>query len=528
LTGGYAALIARWAARVPSAGGDLTLAAATVQPGKPALLELRVESATPLAAPDAFVEGPAGIAFGAPRIASGDRPGETLLRLPVFGEPPALERLPGTRLTVTLVDGERALEAAVTPAAGPPPAGLGALLAILPLALLGGFILNFMPCVLPVLSIKLLGAIAHRDRSRTVLRWGFLATALGVIASFLGLAAILVGLQAAGIAIGWGVQFQQPLFLIGMVVLLTLFACNLWGFFEVPLPAWLGGLGTAGHGRVFLGNFAAGAFATLLATPCSAPFLGTAIGFALAAGPTEIFAIFLALGIGLAAPYLLVALVPALARLLPRPGWWMVGLRRVLGLALAATALWLVSVLMTQIGLAAALVVAGLMAAAALVLAFAHMPMARRLAPAALLLAFLVPAALSSPPGAAAADGFWRPFDRAGIDRLVGEGRVVFIDVTADWCLTCKVNERLVIDAPALHQRLAAPGVVAMRADWTRPSAAIAGFLRGFGRYGIPFYAVYGPSAPGGIALSELLTTDQVAAALGAAAGPGPVAGAQR
>lgn len=523
---GHAALITRYAARVPGDGSTagLTLSAATIIPGKHPALQLRVRSEAPLLAPDAFIEGPTDIVFGAPRLVAGGK-GETLLSLPVFGGRAAVDRMVGEHLTVTLVDGERAIEAAITPAIGPPAADFGLLLRILPLALLGGFILNFMPCVLPVLSIKLLGAIDHHGRSRGALRLGFLATAVGVILSFLALAATMVGLKAAGVAVGWGVQFQEPLFLIGMVALLTLFACNLWGFFEVPLPQWLTGVAAAGQGRAMLGNVAAGAFATLLATPCSAPFLGTAVGFALAAGPSEIFAIFLALGIGLASPYLLVALVPALARGLPRPGRWMLTLRRILGVALAMTALWLVSVLVTQIGIVAAFAVAALMIAAAAALALRKMPVIRRAVFVMLLAAaFLVPATLSRPPAAAAADAFWHPFDRAAIDRLVGEGRVVFVDVTADWCLTCQVNKRLVIDAPAVQARLAAPGVVAMRADWTRPSDIIATYLRGFGRYGIPFYAVYGPGAPGGLPLSEILTVDHVTAALTEAARPGRVA----
>jgi suppressor for copper-sensitivity B len=343
------------------------------------------------------------------------------------------------------------------------------------------------------------------------------------------LAAAMVGFKAAGIAVGWGVQFQQPLFLVFMVALVTVFACNLWGLVEVPLPSWLAGLGAKGDEKSLLGNFAIGAFATLLATPCSAPFLGTAIGFALAAGPLEIFAIFMALGIGLAAPYLAVAAAPRLAMGLPRPGRWMLVLRRVLGVALAATAAWLVSVLVTQIGGTAALAVAGLVVAAAAALWRLSAPALRRVVPAALLAAaFIVPLVAATPPAASAGDAFWRDFDRGEIDPLVRGGSIVFVDVTADWCLTCKVNKELVIDAPSMRRRLEAPDVVAMRADWTRPSDAIAAYLRSFGRYGIPFNAVYGPGAPRGIALSEILTADRVLAALGAAAGPGKVAGTER
>jgi suppressor for copper-sensitivity B len=314
-----------------------------------------------------------------------------------------------------------------------------------------------------------------------------------------------------------------------MVALLTVFACNLWGLVEVPLPSWLAALGARGDEKSLLGNFAVGAFATLLATPCSAPFLGTAVGFALAAGPLEIFAIFLALGIGLAAPYLAVALAPRLARGLPRPGRWMLVLRRILGVALAATAAWLVSVLVTQIGGVAALAVAGLMVATTAALWQLRAPGMRRAVPVLLLIAaVIVPLTAAAPPAATAGDGFWRAFDRSEIDALVRDGAVVFVDVTADWCLTCKVNKELVIDTPSMRRRLEAPGVVAMRADWTRPSDAISAYLRSFGRYGIPFNAVYGPGAPRGIALSEILTADQVLAALAVAAGPGKVAGAAR
>ena len=523
-TPGYAALIARYAGRVPGdgSGAGLTLAGATLVAGAKPVLELRVDAARPLLAPDAFVEGPAGVAFGAPHLAASDAPGQALLRLPAAGSPAALAGLVGQELTVTLIDGERALEGRVRPAAAAPPADLGLLLAILPVALLGGFILNFMPCVLPVLSIKLLSVVEHGGRSRAAVRRGFLASAAGVILSFLVLAAAMIGLKSAGVAVGWGLQFQQPLFLVFMAVVLTLFACNLWDFFEVPLPSWIGDLAAReGEGGAILGNVAAGAFATLLATPCSAPFLGTAIGFALAAGPGEILAVFLALGIGLAAPYLLVALLPRLAQSLPRPGRWMLVLRRVLGLALAATALWLVSVLVSEAGPRAALAVAALLAAAAAALGLLRPGVPRRLAAAAaLLLAFLVPATLAAPPPPAAGDAFWRGFDRAAIDRLVGRGQVVFVDVTADWCITCKVNKDLVIDQSAVHRRLEQPGVTAMRADWTRPSAAITDYLRSFGRYGIPFNAVYGPGLPQGRALPEILTPEQVLQALADAAGP--------
>ncbi len=237
------------------------------------------------------------------------------------------------------------------------------------------------------------------------------------------------------------------------------------------------GAGGAAH-HTMLGHFLSGAFATLLATPCSAPFLGTAVGFALARGPGEIAAIFAVLGLGMALPYLALAAWPDAARRLPRPGPWMLTVKKLMGVALAGTALWLGTILATQTGLLAA-------------------------------------APERQADEAAIA---WVPFSRDAVAREVAAGKVVFVDVTADWCITCKVNKAAVVDRGAVARRLGGEEVVAMRADWTRPDDAIARYLASFGRYGIPFNAVYGPGAPQGIALSELLTESEVLAALDKAA----------
>ena len=273
--------------------------------------------------------------------------------------------LAGEAIIVTLVDGDALIEQTLTAVPGiaeAPP--LWDFILILALAFLGGLILNLMPCVLPVLSLKVIGAIGLGGASRAVVTGRFLATAAGILLSFLVLAAGVAGAKQAGLAVGWGLQFQQPLFLVALIIVITLFASNLWDLFQIPLPAWLGGIGGGGteqpHGMA--GHFASGAFATLLATPCSAPFLGTAIGFALARGTPQIFAVFAALGIGMATPYLAIAVAPGLATRLPHPGKWMVTMKRVLALLLAATALWLLTVLATQSGSRAALAVGVLMA----------------------------------------------------------------------------------------------------------------------------------------------------------------------
>jgi suppressor for copper-sensitivity B len=511
-----AGLIARFIAREPprQQTAALSVRSAQIIPGKHPVLDLRIEAEPPLKSPDAFVEAP-GIAFGAPRLLPGDDANQTILRMAMTGEGAQSVNGPGDRFDVTLVDGDRALESMVVPSIGAPSPEPIFFLRMIGIALLGGFILNFMPCVLPVLSLKLLGIAGVGGKGRTHLRLGLLASTAGVIVSFLVLAGAIIGLRAAGVAVGWGVQFQQPLFLIFMMALVTLFAANMWGLFEVPLPSAVAEWGGAGHGRGVLGNFVAGVFATLLATPCSAPFVGTAIGFALGAGSAVTVAIFLALGIGLALPYLAIAAVPGLVAWLPRPGYWMVVLRRVLAVALAATALWLAWVLAAENGGIAALVALVLMAGVPASLYLLRHLQARGAVVAALVaLAFLIPEALPAPLPAPVADGFWQPFDPGAIGRLVGEGSIVFVDVTADWCLTCKLNERFAIDTPAVRRRLAAKGVIAMRADWTRPSDRIERYLQGFGRYGIPFNAVYGPTVPQGRALPELLTPDAVASAL--------------
>jgi suppressor for copper-sensitivity B len=530
-SGGYADLIEHYARDVPGDGtaSGLRLTASRLVSGKTSTIELSLAAHHRLTAPDAFIEGPAGLAFGAPHVSLAADGKSALLAVAVSG--PAARNFAGQALRVTIVDGPLSLETTTTPRR-PPARDAARLLAILGIALLGGFILNFMPCVLPVLSIKFLALAAHSGRPRAAIRRGFLASAAGIVATFLLLAATLVALRTAGLAVGWGLQFQHPAFLVLMTALLTLFAGNLAGLFEIGLPRWMGGLAERSAGadgqRGYGGDFFAGVLATLLATPCSAPFLGTAIGFALAGDSIDIVAVFLALGVGLAMPYLAVAALPAIAARLPRPGRWMLTARRILAALLAVSALWLLSVLASQAGASAALLVAVALLVALGFLWRARSASLRRAgAVAAIVVAFAVPFALPAPaPPTLAAAALWRGFDRAAIDRLVGEGKIVFVDVTADWCINCKVNERLVLQSDAVRRRLAGADIVAMRADWTRPDSAIASFLRGFGRYGIPFYAVYGPATPDGQPLSEILTQGEVLSALGKAAPAArPVAG---
>lgn len=415
---------------------------------------------------DLFVENSGDISFARPQASYNPQMQTAVLRLGLNSVLPGGKNLSdvlsGTSVTLTAVGENIASEGRLTVAPPAAVATVQGLLPILALAVLGGLILNLMPCVLPVLSLKLLSVVSHGGSHAKNIRAGFLAAAAGILFSFLILAASIIALKNAGMAVGWGLQFQHPAFLIFMIALLLLFAANLWGLFEIPLPRFIAHIAdkTHEHEPTLAGHFFTGALATLLATPCTAPFLGTAVGFALSSGAKEILAVFLALGLGLALPYLSVAAFPAAVRLLPRPGRWMVTLKKILGLALLATAAWLAWVLI----------------------------------------------GFFSAQQAAQRGDFWVAFDESKIPGLVAEGKTVFVDVTADWCLTCQANKKLVLDSKDIQALLGSENVVAMIADWTKPDPAISAYLKTFGRYGIPFNAIYGPAAPQGIALPELLT----------------------
>jgi suppressor for copper-sensitivity B len=502
-----------------------------VAPGpEGAILGLRIESSgASLREPDVFVENAANGSPARPEIAFSPSGREATIRAPIRHA--AASALAGTELRVTVVDGSRSAEAIVTPELGslsPAAPAQRLRLAMAGLALLGGLVLNLMPCVLPVLSLKLLALAGYAGAERRDARLGLLATAAGVLASFAVLAGAAIALKAAGAAVGWGIQFQQPWFLAGMALLTTLFAASLWDWLPIALPGAVAATaGSMRGGGRFAGAFLLGVFATLLAASCSAPFVGTALGFALARGPLDIALVFAGLGLGMAVPFLTAAAAPRLVDWLPRPGRWMGWLRHALGLALLATAAWLLSVLATEISPRVALFSAVLLAALLALLAWRQRQIAGRpmrsvtSAIAAVLAAVAValPALHGEAPNAAPepATGLWRPFDAVGLRRQLADGKLVFVDVSAAWCLTCKANELTVLDRSPVADYLRDAGVVAMRADWTRPDPAVTAYLQSFGRYGVPLDVVYGPGAPDGIALPELLTLGAVIDAMGRA-----------
>lgn len=410
------------------------------------------------------------------------------------------------------------------PATSPASAPVG-LVGMILFGVIGGLILNLMPCVLPVLSLKVFALVKAAGQGRREVTRGALATSAGILASFLALAAVAVIARQAGAAVGWGVQFQQPLFLAFLVVVILLFALNLWGLFEITLPGSLSDAADASAGRDGLaGHFASGLFATLMATPCSAPFLGTAVSFALGQPAASTFAVFTAVGAGMALPYLLLALSPGAARWLPKPGAWMETLKGVMGFLLAAAGIWLLYVLAAVVSSEAlALIEVGLLCLALAVWlkrrarTSAGRIVAITLALLSVALTMVIAAKAAPAIGASSvADGPtdagtipWITFDEGSAQGLADDGRLVFVNVTADWCLTCKVNEKLVLTRPEVVGAFDQREVVAMKADWTRRDDTIAAYLARHGRTGIPFYVLYRPGAAPHV-FGEVLTVGTV------------------
>lgn len=408
----------------------------------------------------------------------------------------------------------------------PPPAEDLTLVLALALAFAGGLILNLMPCVLPVLFIKALGfaqlARAHKTEVR---RQGLLFLA-GVLATFLALAAMVIALGT-----GWGFQLQSPPLVILLAVLMALIGFNLLGAFEIGGRLQGLGDGLASRGGP-LGAFMTGALAVIVATPCTAPFMGAAMGYALTQPPAAALAIFMALALGFAAPIVALAFAPGLLRLLPKPGRWMVVLKQAFAFPMFATAIWLIWVATMQAGASGAL--AALVAILAVGFALWLIGVTRgsgrgsriAAAAAALLLvagtsAFVIESATpSSQPVTQAgtdAPGAWSP---ARVAELQGQGRPVFVNFTAAWCITCLANERVALARQEVKDAFARLGVAYLKADWTNRDAVIAATLADYGRAGVPLYLFY-PAAKGAPAevLPQLLTPETVVSAAERAAG---------
>ena len=400
-------------------------------------------------------------------------------------------------------------------------------------ALFGGLILNLMPCVLPVLSLKLFSLIKQAGESRKRLLVLGTSTTLGILASFWALAGIVAAVKAGGGNAGWGMQFQSAGFIAFMVVILSAFAMSFFGVFEI----WLPGSATtkmdkAGRKQGFWGAFFTGALLVLLSTPCSAPFLGTAMGFAFTASTPVLFLFFTAAGVGLALPYMLVSAFPKVLKVFPKPGAWMVTLQKIMGVLLLGTVVWLLWVVHEQAGN----VGVGIFAAISL-LSIAMSFAIGNIAPpgvaffrevlsvgGAVVILAVIWFAFASPKFEAEVDAIfkarsvqlvtedgWYRYTPELIEELAKSGRTVFIDATADWCLTCKANEAAVLNREDFKHAMDSLNVARVKADWTRETPEVTALLRSMGKSGVPAYAIYpAGDASKQIVLPELLTTNAI------------------
>lgn len=409
-------------------------------------------------------------------------------------------------------------------------------------AFIGGLILNVMPCVLPVISLKVMGFVEQAGSGGAKSLQHGLMFALGVLLSFWTLALVAIGLQQAGAQVGWGFQFQSPAFVVAMSVVMFVFGLNLAGVFEIAAPSVSGEVSKTLSRRDAIGSLMNGVLATTLATPCTAPFLGSALGFAFSQPAPVIFAIFTTVGLGLSAPYLVFALKPEWLKFIPKPGEWMIRFKQAMSFLLFATVIWLLSVMGAQLGAEGVVATLGLLlgvgASCWLIGAFIDFgSSAARKATVWTLALFVAVASYylaferyldwrrfeaKPAPSVKTNKGIeWQAFSVALVEESVLSGKPVFIDFTADWCFTCKVTEQTVLETDDVREAIQRLGVVPVKADWTNRNDEITRLLKKFGRSGVPLYVVF----PAGklnepIVLPEVITKETLLEALGKAAAP--------
>jgi thiol:disulfide interchange protein/DsbC/DsbD-like thiol-disulfide interchange protein len=457
---------------------------------------------------------------------------EIVLRIPFESAPKNLSSMAGLVVFSPQPNGDdraawHITSAAPTVAAARQPPTRG-IFTFLLFGFIGGFILNLMPCVLPVISLKIFGFIQQAGQSRQKILRSGIAFAVGIFAWFIALAVLLIALKGAGRDVTWGgFQFTNPYFVLVLSVIVLVFALNLFGVFEISVPQSVTrSLLSTSERRDLLGSFFQGVFATVLATPCTAPFLGTALGFAFTQSAAIILAIFIAVAAGMSAPYLLLSAQPAWLRFVPKPGPWMLHLKQFMGFLLLATLLFLLYVLGAQRGLEGAIWASCFLLAisvacwmkGAFILPTAS-AMKRSIVIVLMLLLVIgssiyfisdkFQSAKIASPGASLR-GDWQPFTPERLRTELDQGRTVFVDFTAAWCLTCKFNEANVLEAQDVRDAFHRHGIVKLKADWTNGDPVITKLLQQFGRPGVPLYVLYPGKNEEPIVFPELLTKSMI------------------
>ena len=384
------------------------------------------------------------------------------------------------------------------------------------LAVIGGIILNVMPCCLPVLSIKILSLLKCNNQSE--IKINALWTIIGIITSFLILAVAVVLLKSFGHAVGWGMHFQEPVFLMAIIMVITFFAINLWGVFEIELPgAAINKIATTSYYSQAMSSFFTGVTATLLATPCSAPFLSSSVAFALTQSDLMICMIYLAMGFGMSMPYTMLLINPKLAKLLPKPGAWMGTIKKLFAILLLVTACWLLHILSYHFGIVNIILFVGSLIFLSVILIITR-PLQKTVMLVVMLIAvatiIYLPKINQVSDSLQIQESIWQDFDQAKLDSYVEEGRTVFVDVTAQWCMTCKYNKLKVLEKPEFIKLIEENDVVLMRANYTLKSQDINAFMARHKRSGVPLNVVYGKNKKDGIVLSETLAFEKIAAAI--------------
>ena len=460
---------------------------------------------------------------------------EIVFRIPLESAPKNLSSIAGLVVFAQQPNGEHRAAWQIARASAAVQTGSSALLSARPAAargiftfllfgFLGGMILNLMPCVLPVISLKIFGFIQQAGQSRQKIFRSGIAFTLGIFAWFIALAVLLIALKGAGRDVTWGgFQFTNPYFVLALSVIVLVFALNLFGVFEIWLPQSVTrSLLSTSERKDYLGSFLQGVFATVLATPCTAPFLGTALGFAFTQSAVIILAMFIAIAAGMSTPYLLLSVQPAWLRLVPRPGPWMIHVKQFMGFLLLATLLFLLYILGAQRGLDGAMWASCFL----LVVSIACWMKGAFVSPTAtgtkrtivrvlmLILVlgsgvYLIGDKFQSAKIASAdsrLSGNWQAFTPERLQAELEQGHTVFVDFTAAWCLTCKFNEANVLEAQDVKDAFQRHGIVKLKADWTNGDPAITKLLRQFGRPGVPLYVLYPANNEEPIVFPELLT----------------------